>query len=181
MPKPIRIGLMLIAPILALASAQTVSANHVDCFGRNVPHANIGGPGNDHFTGTDQADVFYGGDGRDTIQGFRGGDSLCGGADKDLIFGGRGPDLINGQRGSDGANTPRAELRGGDGRDEVLGRSGNDFIKLGPGRDFGHGNSGDDRVNGIDDVGHDVVDGGDGNGDVCFGDLGDKFFGCESS
>jgi Ca2+-binding RTX toxin-like protein len=182
MQKPIRIALVLGALTLALASAQTVSANHVECFGRNVPHTNVGGPGNNDFTGTDQADVFYGGAGRDTIRGLSGPDRLCGGPDKDLIFGGRGSDRINGQRGNDGEDTPRAELLGGPGDDKVMGGRGGDFVKLGAGSDTGRGNSGDDQVGSFDKVqGNDIVDGGsEVEADICGGDMNDKFLDCEA-
>jgi Ca2+-binding RTX toxin-like protein len=75
--------------------------------------------GNDHFTGSNFADVLVGLGGNDYLNGRGGDDSLIGGAGNDTLLGGPGNDTLNGGSGND-------VLNGGSGNDRLIGGPGAD-------------------------------------------------------
>ncbi len=91
------------------------------CAGR--PATNVGGAGEDDFTGTKTADSFVLRPGNDRADGRGGDDSDCGSVGDDRLFGGPKADILRGSGGDD-------VLIGGPGRDICVG---------GPGRDRAFG------------------------------------------
>jgi hypothetical protein len=87
------------------------------CAGR--PVTNLGGPGDDAYTGTAGADTFKLAGGADRVTGATGNDRACGGGGGDQLRGEDGKDVI----------------RGGSGRDLLIGGPGQDICDGGPGRD----------------------------------------------
>jgi len=141
-----------------------------------------GGAANDVFRGGKGSETFYssggndrasGGAGNDRLYGSWGNDTFSGGTGNDRIYGGAGNDKLRGDAGND-------VVDGGKGIDDTRGGSGNDRVTCGAGgRETAHGDAGNDVVACIDGLGGDTVNGGAGD-DVCFGDVGDRFIGCES-
>jgi hypothetical protein len=80
-----------------------------------------------------------------------------------VIYVGDGADVVDG--------------RGGD--DDLYGQAGDDRLTCGAGRDEAHGGTGADQLRCDDDSPGDVIDGGAGT-DVCAGNVGDVFTGCET-
>jgi Ca2+-binding RTX toxin-like protein len=181
--KVVRLALVGMASFaLAVAGHPQVGAGRpVECFGSAVPASHVGGPGNNEFVGTNRADRFFGGGGNDHIRGLGGPDKICGGRGRDLLEGGRGSDQIDGQVGHDSGNKPIARLIGGRGNDLIRGGPGEDWLFLEEGMDTGRGQADDDQLSSFDEVdGNDIVDGGgQTNGDICGGDMNDKFLNCE--
>jgi Ca2+-binding RTX toxin-like protein len=100
--------------------------------------------GDDHLSGSDEADKLLGLAGNDSLRGLGGNDSLNGGDGNDSLVGGDGDDT----------------LEGGDGSDSLFGGAGNDVLISGP-------NSPDDgNIHSID-----TVFGGDGD-DTMFASFG---------
>jgi hypothetical protein len=89
---------------------------------------------------------------RDVLRGTSGDDVICGRGGRDVIFGRDGDDIVDGGSGSDRL------LLGGAGDDTVQGGTGDDFL--------------------LDDEGANVLDGGRGDRDRCFGGLDTTFVGC---
>jgi Ca2+-binding RTX toxin-like protein len=75
--------------------------------------------GNDHFTGSNFADVLNGFSGNDYLNGRGGDDQLIGGPGNDTLLGGPGNDTLNGGPGND-------VLNGGSGNDRLIGGPGAD-------------------------------------------------------
>jgi len=73
--------------------------------------------GNNHFTGSNFADMLIGLGGNDYLNGRGGDDSLVGGAGNDTLLGGPGNDTLNGGPGND-------VLNGGPGNDRLIGGPG---------------------------------------------------------
>jgi serralysin len=69
--------------------------------------------GDDHVTGSPEADDLSGNEGNDTLNGAGGPDTLHGGRGKDSLSGGAGDDLLAGERGDD-------TLTGGPGADKFV-------------------------------------------------------------
>ena len=141
-----------------------------------------GTAGDDRFTGGRGSETFFGGGGSDTANGGRGddrmygsreSDSLYGGLGNDRLYGGEGTDLLRGDAGDD-------VVHGGGGLDDTRGGTGDDRVSCGAGpREKAFGNADDDVVSCLDRSGGDTVDGGHGGTDLCIGDIGDTFVGCE--
>jgi Ca2+-binding RTX toxin-like protein len=106
-----------------------------------------GGAGNDSLTGADGNDTLRGDDGDDLIIGSNGTDIVVGGQGQDTLSGGTGNDQIYAGPGDTGNDI----LVGGAGDDVLGGGSGNDFI-------IGGGQSG--TINGLDNTGSAITDGG---------------------
>ncbi|AQZ34165.1 heme peroxidase [Pseudomonas sp. LPH1] len=134
-----------------------------------------GDGGDDRLEGGYGNDIIQGGDGDDIITDIGGDDVIKGGAGNDVIHGGNGLDLIFGGEGDDFI------IGGTDGK-EIMGGTGNDFIHGGSGIDALFGGSGDDWIEGggrfdyiagdngdiffeSPIVGHDVLNGGQGDTD----------------
>jgi len=140
-----------------------------------------GGAANDVFRGGTGSETFFssggndrasGGAGNDRLYGSWGNDIFSGGIGNDRIFGGAGNDTLRGDAGND-------IVDGGKGIDDTRGGSGNDRVTCGAGgKETAHGDAGSDIVSCIDGLTDDTVNGGTGD-DVCFGDVGDRFVGCE--
>jgi hypothetical protein len=141
-----------------------------------------GGPGNDDVSGDAGTDVLYGGLGHDTIADYWSFHEYAGwepapGSD-DMLFGGPGHDSLTSTGGDD--------IQSGGAGNDGLGRQGWGWdwepTEVGS-RDFGFdtylGGDGDDRITTADDVGgNDTTNAGPGT-DLCSGDQGDVFGGCE--
>jgi Ca2+-binding RTX toxin-like protein len=132
------------------------------CGGALVTVTGTDGP--DQLRGTPGPDVIYGGGGDDSITGLNGGDRLCGGPGDDVISGGLRGDRISGGPGND-------TISGGTGSDHLYGDDGIDWMRAGRGNDAIDGGPGDgDQVFG--DLGDDRARGGPGDGDLVSGGLG---------
>ncbi len=130
------------------------------------------GAGDDHVTGSSQANTLSGNDGNDTLVGLDGGDTLYGGDGSDTLDGGDHADNLYGEAGND-------MLIGGDGNDSLYGGIGQDTIDAGNGNDVIHGQDGHDTIDGgahndsiwgedgndtiLGGSGTDTISGGDGN------------------
>jgi hypothetical protein len=100
----------------------------------------------------------------DNIEGNGANNRLVGTNGKDTISGGGGADDIFGRDGAD-------RLFGDSGNDDVHGGKGDDRLQSGLGQDVLFGDSGSDFVNAIDGQYNDVVDCGEGDGDVAAADI----------
>lgn len=98
-----------------------------------------------------------------TELGTSGPDPLHGTPRKDVICGLQSGDYLSGAAQAD-------RLFGDAGRDTLVGGNGADILKAG---------KSNDRLFGVDGEPDDILRGGRGNGDLCFGDPGDEMHGCE--
>lgn len=142
--------------------------------GNDVVTLTIGGVyaalgGNDHVTGSLQADnvsgglgndTVKGGNGNDTVKGNNGNDKLFGGNNTDKLTGGSGKDTLLGDAGKDQLNggSQNDKLQGGDQNDVLRGNAGNDQLFGGKHNDKLFGGSGKDQLRG--DQGNDRIVGG---------------------
>ena len=125
----------------------------------------LGAPGDDHLAGGDGSDVILGQSGNDYLRGFSGDDTVDGGLGNDSVEGGDGHDHAR--------NWGNDTLRGRKGRDVMAGSAGTDLlIDEDPDGmiDRMYGFAGDDRLLGRDGTNHEVLAGGAGDLDLCFGD-----------
>jgi Ca2+-binding RTX toxin-like protein len=150
----------------------------------------FGGAGNDMLFGKGGNDMLFGGDGNDTLTGGTGNDQMFGGAGNDLMIWnpGEGTDLME---GGDGIDT--AEVNGGNGAEQFtltangsrvrfdrispapfsldIGTTENLVLNMGGGDDvFTAGN-------GLANLIHLTIDGGDGNDTITGGDGNDTLIG----
>ncbi len=121
-----------------------------------------GGSGDDNIDGSGFGDHIEGGYGADDIEAFGGDDDVYGDraaaghpGDDDTLYGGDGDDWIEGGDGDDW-------IYGGDGADDLYGQGGVDWIW---GNEYASWGDGDE----------DVINGGSGDPDYGFGELGDIF------
>ncbi|NMY12672.1 S8 family serine peptidase [Pseudomonas veronii] len=108
------------------------------------------GGGNDEVIGDDSADRMLGGSGNDILTGNGGDDELDGGIGKDFLYGGAGQDKLSGGDGDD-------RLEGGAGGDILEGGKGDDTLIDVSGGDTLSGDDGDDILQGVADIGAEVV------------------------
>ncbi len=108
------------------------------------------GGGNDEVIGDDSADRMLGGSGDDILTGNGGDDELDGGTGKDFLYGGAGQDKLSGGDGDD-------RLEGGAGGDILEGGKGDDTLIDVSGGDTLSGDDGDDILQGVADIGAEVV------------------------
>lgn len=108
------------------------------------------GGGNDEVIGDDSADRMLGGSGDDILTGNGGDDELDGGTGKDFLYGGAGQDKLSGGDGDD-------RLEGGAGGDILEGGKGDDTLIDVSGGDTLSGDDGDDILQGVADIGGEVV------------------------
>ena len=106
------------------------------------------------------------------IRGGSGADTLTGDSQDNTIWGGNGADIISGGAGND-------TLYGEGGNDTIDGNAGNDMICGGAGTNHLYGEAGDDTLDATQGT-SDVVDCGDGDGDVLLGTPASSV-GCELS
>ena len=138
------------------------AAGELRCLGALVTITGTDGP--DQIRGTSGPDAIYAGGGNDSIVGLNGGDRICGGPGDDVIGGGLRADRISGGPGND-------TISGGTGSDHLFGNDGIDWIRAGRGNDALDGGPGDgDQVFG--DLGDDRARGGSGGDDLVSGGLG---------
>ena len=118
----------------------------------------FGDGGNDLLVGNEFDDSLHGGDGADVIRGNEGDDSIWGdegttwnpNGGNDVMFGGSGDDRFDMAGPGDAGND---EYYGGDGTDSIRANDGS--------------------------TSNDLVDGGEGPGDICGADAGDAVVNCE--
>jgi Ca2+-binding RTX toxin-like protein len=141
-----------------------------------------GDDGHDVLRGGDPAERLIGGAGPDQVEGGFGDDRLYGatlqnpnaGSDTDDLTGGLGNDRLVGSGGPDrlGGGPGDDQLEGGGGSDDLRGEDGTDGLIGGDGDDAEDGGTGDDTVGteitlGVvetpQDLGNDVLLGGEGN------------------
>lgn len=108
------------------------------------------GGGNDEVIGDDSADRMLGGSGDDILTGNGGDDELDGGTGKDFLYGGAGQDKLSGGDGDD-------RLEGGADGDILEGGKGDDTLIDVSGGDTLSGDDGDDILQGVADIGAEVV------------------------
>ncbi|MFL9672331.1 S8 family serine peptidase [Pseudomonas marginalis] len=108
------------------------------------------GGGNDEVIGDDSADRMLGGSGDDILTGNGGDDELDGGTGKDFLYGGAGQDKLSGGDGDD-------RLEGDAGGDILEGGKGDDTLIDVSGGDTLSGDDGDDILQGVADIGGEVV------------------------
>jgi len=89
-------------------------------------------------------------------------DVKAGTAGRNVLCSLPGNDFVHGKAGDD-------VIRAGDGRDTAVGGGGRDVIR---------GGKGPDKLFAVDGQGGELIVGGSGL-DQCFGDVGDRMFGCE--
>jgi Ca2+-binding RTX toxin-like protein len=131
--------------------------------GYKVRYPNVATEGDDHFLGSNGADIIYLLGGNDSFDGLSGFDEIHGGAGDDVLR--SGDPLARTSGGS--------KLFGDEGNDLLIAGSGQDFLDGGDGNDILRGNGGGDLLYG--GTGDDVLDGGRG-GDVLSGGAGaDRF------
>ncbi len=107
----------------------------------------------DHFTGSQEADIVHGVAGFDTFHGNGGDDIFYAGVDGSRAYGWQDDDTLKGNRGKD-------TFFGGNGDDSLSGEAGEDFLNGDAGDDIIYGGDGDDVI--IAGTGHDEVYAGDG-------------------
>jgi Ca2+-binding RTX toxin-like protein len=105
------------------------------------------------------------------IRGGSGADTLTGDGQDNVIWGGNGADIISGGAGND-------TLYGEGGGDTIHGGAGNDMICGGAGTNHLYGDAGDDTLD-ASQGSSDVVDCGDGDGDVLLSGTGTSSSYCE--
>ena len=144
---------------------------HDVLFGHDGDDVLSGEAGDDLLNGGLGNDQLDGGDGIDDVQGREGDDVLVGGAGNDFLYGdGNNPtipslegghDTLDGEDGDDQlwAGTGQDQLFGGEGADQLVGDAGDDQL---------YGEAGGDLLFGdspffADQVGADLLDGGEGN------------------
>jgi Ca2+-binding RTX toxin-like protein len=122
-----------------------------------------GGNGSDSVLGQDGTDILTGGAARDTIKGGNHDDRIDGGNDRDSLLGEGGNDVVAGGLGNDTieGGTGNDEIEGGDDTDSIAGGAGNDVIDGGNHADFIWGG-----LFSTDEVGNDVIEGGEGNDQI---------------
>lgn len=173
--------LFALSAVAALALAPGAQAGARMCRGHEATI--VGGPGNNHKTGTPGRDVFSLGGGNDVAFGLGGDDIICLGRGSDDAFGQRGADQINGGRGHDFRHKGEkgGGLNGGVGSDRIWGRKGSDTIFGWKGMDRMMGGGADDLIDGFDNTNHnDYLNGGQHDeGDGCAADPGDQRVNCE--
>jgi Ca2+-binding RTX toxin-like protein len=147
-----------------------------------------GGEGNDTIYGDDGTDELFGDAGNDTIFGTEKApdgradhidedwDSINGGQGDDALFGGRGGDRFDGGSGNDTIDGGHGDdsIMGGEEDDLLEGYGGSDTIDGGPNNDTIFGAALDPE---IDDIGADVLQGGDGDDFLDGGDGPDRLDG----
>lgn len=177
--------------VASVALAETIRCTNTECVGTNEADVINGNDEDQNFDARAGNDIIFAGGGIDTIEGDEGADEIFGEEGDDTIFGGDGVDMIEGNEGIDtifggnGADT----IEGNEDNDRIDGQAGSDTVDGGNGddrindlagddRDTLFGNAGNDRLNDADGGGRDIIRGGTGD-DVCIGDRGDTFKGCE--
>ncbi len=110
----------------------------------------FGGIGDDTIIGSPNVDLIYGDDGNDTINGLGSDDVVHGGRGNDVLIGGAGADILFGEEGNDRFGDPA-----------IADPTAND-----PGNDQFHGGDGSDTFVWDPGDGSDLIEGGDGIGDV---------------
>jgi len=159
--------------VASVALAETIRCTNTECVGTNEADVINGNDEDQNFDARAGNDIIFAGGGIDTIEGDEGDDEIFGEEGDDTIFGGNGADTIEGNEDND-------RIDGQAGSDTVDGGNGDDRINdlAGDDRDTLFGNAGNDRLNDADGSGRDIIRGGTGD-DVCIGDRGDTFKGCE--
>lgn len=160
-------------------AAGTVSPGDPNSASISGFEAVMGNAGNETILGDSNANRLEGGEGNDILAGRNGNDHLRGGSGNDVLQGGNGDDLLDGGLGED-------LLTGGSGSDTATYLKSKDAVEVdllkGIGLQIGGGDSGGDRLLGIDNVvgsEYDDTLGGDSGANVLVGDVGsDELKGC---
>lgn len=165
---------------LGYAGDQNVTLDGVANDGRDDEDDNVDasvelvltGSGDDHLTGTPDAQQLFGGAGDDVIEGAGGDDSLHGEAGEDTLRGGPGADAIYGGTDADA-------IDGGTDADQIDAGSGDDEVTGGAGIDLAFGGGGADVLRMRDDAVDQTVHCGD-DADRAVIDAGDPATACET-
>jgi Ca2+-binding RTX toxin-like protein len=139
--------------------------------------------GPDNLTGTDGPDTISALSGNDTVSALDGADDVAGGFGNDDINAGHGNDTVNGGFGADTIVSPNdgpcnvesEVLVGGPGNDTITQRD-TTFCETSVLR----GDANADTLDAADGDSGDTLNGGAGPFDVCTGDPGDTYVGCEA-
>jgi len=196
--------LLLVAMAAALFGVSGVAyAMTVQCDGEGdqdpAPGVCLGWGESDNITGTTGSDYIDGQGGNDRIRALAGDDQVfTGGGGKDRVFLDAGNDITDAFGGNDviyggpdndgsaqGASFGNLNLEGAEGSDVVYGEEGDDWIDAAandtPGsRDRSYGGAGNDQIDAFDGN-KDVINCGDGGGDIVREDEFDTTRNCETS